>query len=163
MSKKDDGKDDGKNEHERKKRVHTNLDYYNSLYQRKRPKLPLSTQEFRFSVLRPDHDDRVNLGGILESAEWRDEGTFSNLNAIPVLRGQVVLRKPNLSDPLNALDIHDGHVIKCQVNWGGRWKELWRMRIIRSTLSIADGTWTLELADDLQLISKSTYDYKFVK
>lgn len=168
MSKSDDkkkgGGKSGKDENQEKKKVRTDLAYYNSIWGVKLPDFPLATQEFRFTVLRPDvkRDPKMNIDGLVETVEWRDEGTFDNINSIPVLRGTVQLRKPHPSDPsLRDLEIHDGHVIKCQVNWGGRWKEVWQMRIQKTTVAMADGAWTLELADDLQLLSRSMYDYKF--
>jgi hypothetical protein len=152
----------GQGENERKKPIRTNLKYYNSLWGVKKPAFPLATQEFRFNVLRPDRGDKPPITSLVESCEWRDEGTLDNLNAIPVLRGTMQLRKPHPDDPIKPVKIHDGHVVRCQVNWGGRWKELWRMRIITESISISDGAWSFEMADDLQLISRSTYDFEYV-
>jgi hypothetical protein len=143
-------------------RIHTNLSYYNSLWGIKKPAFPLGSQEFRWAALATDKRPRLDISNIVESCEWRDEGTFDNLNAIPVLRGSLTLRKPHPDELPKDLDLHDGNVIRCQVNWGGRWKEVWRMRVQKETVNVFDGGWTFELADDLQLASRSEYDYSFV-
>lgn len=158
----------GAQEHKEEKPIRTNAGYYNRVYGRDTPDLLLAGQEFRFRLARKDFGDVVPIDGLVEMMEWRDEGTAStiagaNINIIPVLRGTATLRKPAPTDPLSKLTIRDGHVIRCDVKWGGNWKDVWEMRIQTGTISVADGAWSFDLADDLALASKSSYDYKFAK
>lgn len=135
--------------------------YLNRIWQRDKDPLPLNSQEFQFKVIRPDRTD-FDIGPLIESAEWRDEGTFDNINSIPVLRGTISMRRPAPDDPHHGeVVIHDGYRLKCKVRWGGDWREIWEMRIQQSTIDIADGSWSFECADDLNLLSKSIYNYKF--
>lgn len=141
--------------------VRTDARYYARIYDNQAPTLQLADQDFRFIILRPDRTN-FPITALVESAEWRDEGnSLGFLNEIPVLRGEMTLRKPAYSDPLSKIQITDGYVVLCQVNWGGRWRECWRMRIQQTATGVGDGTLTLTLADDLALLAKSRYDYKF--
>lgn len=135
--------------------------YLKRIWGRDKDPLPLNAQEFKFKIIRPDRTD-FDLGPLIESVEWRDEGTFDNINSIPVLRGTISLRKPSPEDPQHGnVVIHDGYLVRCKVRWGGDWRELWEMRIQQTTVDVADGSWSLECADDLMLLSKSSYNYSF--
>ena len=156
----DKGKGKGKDEAERKKPIRVDARYYDKLWERKLEALRLDEQEFRYKLIRPGSVN-VHLDNVVESCEWRDEGTPGQINTIPVLRGSMTIREPHPDDPFSKIEIRDGYVIRCSVKWGGEWKELWEMRILKTTSGVADGTLTLELADDMILLSKSVYNFSF--
>lgn len=122
---------------------------------------PINRQEFRFRAIRPDIDN-IDISGLVVSAEWRDEGTVDNLNAVPVLRGTLTLIKPSIDQLSADIHIQDGHRIRCDVRWAGQWIHLWEMRIITPSIQVQDGNWTFELNDDMVLASlnEGTFRYR---
>lgn len=151
----------GKGRKEAKAKAQQRTDYM-KVYGDKAEPFHLNDQEFRFTLLRRDLGD-INIDRLVETAEWRDEGTEEALNTIPVLRGTIGLRKPHPDTPDAAITINEGHVIKCDVKWGTRWQETWRMRIQKPSLGWTDGSWSFELADDLVLLSQSRADFRYVR
>lgn len=132
---------------------------YLDLYGSKRPPLRLEDQEFRFTLVRPERkkNKRLPLKGVIESIEWRDEGNEFNLNTVPVLRGSMSLRDAK------GMYIKDGHIVECDVRWGGEWEPYFAMRIELPRSSPLDGTQTFDLADDLILATRSTGTFSFQK
>lgn len=153
-SKKKSGRD------EAKKKNRQRTDYF-KVYGRPDAPLELNDQEFRLTALRRDLGN-IPIDRLTESFEWRDEGTEDGLNTIPVLRGSLTLRKPHPDSPGGDVEINPGHIIRCEVRWGGRWMEVWRMRIQKPTVSL-DGGWTHELADDLILAAESEASFRYVR
>lgn len=119
----------------------------------------LNSQEFRFTAIRPGVGN-LNLDEILETVEWRDEGTARNLNTIPVLRGTATWRRPDSGGLL----FGEGHRVRCEVKWLGRWKPLWEMRVLKAPeVRVEDDTMSAELGDDLILASKSSGRFRYVE
>lgn len=144
-------------------RLRTN---FPATYGRQRDPMRLDDQEFRFTVMRPEiskaksfpFDDR------LEQVEWRDEGTDRNLNTIPVLRGTITWRADDEDLDQGTVDIRDGHQVRCEVKWLGKWEPLWQMRIVAPPqVAVESGATTAELADDLVLASKSQGTFRYRK
>lgn len=128
------------------------------LYKDKRPDLPLGKFEFRFVVLRAKNKKltkfrRIEISDQVESCNWLDEGV--------VLTGQVVVRTPEHDRDHSA--VRDGDMIKCEVRWGGKWREIWRMRVWASSETISDGTVTLDLYDDLRNLEVSKISVEYTK
>lgn len=124
------------------------------VFGRETPDFDLDSQEFRFTGLLSD-GSRVDLGGLLESVEWKDEGSVWNVNTITSMTGTITYRK---GDPLLGATtvLQAGNRIRCDVKWHGRWQHLWEMRIqTPPQVAVEDGTATAQLADDLQLASRS--------
>lgn len=126
------------------------------------PPLQLNEQEFRLTALRPDFGN-ISIDSLVESFEWTDgsDDALADLNAFVVLTGQITLRKPNPDQPGATINLNDGHVIRCEVRWGGQWTEVWRMRIWKPGLSVSDGAWTFDLSDDMRLLGDSRDDWSY--
>lgn len=126
------------------------------LYRRKLQPFDLATQDFRATLIRDDvpRARLVNIDGLIETLEWRYEP------GNPVLLGTMTTRRDVLSG--GGLRIHDGHVLRLQVRWGGKWRELWRMRLRDSQPSLRDQT-TWGLADDLALLQESDDWFHYTK
>lgn len=127
------------------------------IYRRRREPFDLSTQEFRVHLLRPDVP--VNRGrvlpidGAVETLEWRWEP------GNPTLLGTLTLERDELG---GGVKVHDGHVLRLQVRWGGKWRELWRMRL-RDGQETIQGQMRWELADDSMILQESTDWWHFTK
>jgi hypothetical protein len=95
--------------------------------------------EFRFVVAGKILDN-------VESCSWDDN------NAI--MRGQLVTRDQEFDrTPPPAIDI--GTVVRCDVDQGGGFSELWRMRVSDPQLTVSDQQHTFTLANDLDLLLRS--------
>lgn len=129
-------------------------------YARDQPPLRLAEQEFRVTALRPGLG-ALSLDGIAETVEWTDgsDDPGGDLNDFVVMTGQLTIRRPLDRD----ITLKNGHVIKLDVQWGGKWTEVWRMRVWDTDESAgSDGTWTLDLSDDMRQlgISRDNWRYK---
>lgn len=125
------------------------------LYRRKVEPLHLSSQEFRCQLIRNDRPKArvVNIDGVVETLEWRYEA------GNPVLVGTLTTRKDRLG---GGVFMHDGHVLRLQVRWGGKWRELWRMRLRDGNATLQD-TATWALADDMAILQESTDYFHYTK
>ena len=123
--------------------------------------LRLNEQRFRFTLRRPDFDDELDIGPYLEQCEWRDEGSEDDVNAIPILRGSITLRKPHAKQ--TPMVIRDGHLIMCEVFWYAQWRPLWEMRLTQERVTVEDGTWSWELADDMLMLAGSNGSVTYKK
>lgn len=124
--------------------------------------LRLNEQVFRITALRPGLGN-LNIDPYVETVEWTDgtEDPTGDLNDYTILTGTLTLRKPTPDQGGAKLDLRDGHVIKCDVQWGGQWREVWRMRIWHPSISLPDGAWGFELSDDLRLLNASEDDFRY--
>lgn len=125
------------------------------LYQRRLQPFDISSQEFRARLIRNDFPrSRIsNIDGLIETLEWRYEA------GNPVLLGTMSIHQDKLG---GGLKIHDGHVLQLQVRWGGKWREVWRMRLRDGGESLQDQmTW--ELADDMAILQESDDYWHFTK
>lgn len=131
-------------------------------YLRPTADVSLGQQEFRLTARRPDLGD-IPIDSLVESVEWRDEGGSEDTNSLPLLRGTLSLRRPARSQLGAQIQINDGHLIDCDVRWGGAWQPLWQMRVTTPQYGLGDGTWQFDLNDDLWQLAKSDDDFKFKK
>lgn len=126
------------------------------LYQRRLQPFDLDSQEFRTTLIRADAPhpaQQINIDGLIETLEWRYEA------GNPVLLGTMVMQQ---GVPGGAVKIHDGHVLRLQVRWGGKWREIWRMRLRDGKPSLR-GQMTWDLADDMILLQESTDYFHYTK
>lgn len=61
-----------------------------------------------------------------------------------------------------------GGVVVCQVGYGNTYTNVWAMRVVpgydttaSETVTLSDGTWTLNLADDLWQMAQTVADFKY--
>jgi hypothetical protein len=131
------------------------------------PDLQLNEQEFRLVLIRPEPLPKLRIDRLCESFEWRDEGAEDNSNISPILQGTLTLKKPPTDQKGAHLAIKDGYQVRCDVRWGGRWREVWQMRIQSrgeepwANLSVTDRTWTFTLRDDLWLAMQGEATFHF--
>lgn len=131
-----------------------------------------------------------DLSKVVTGATWGEE--FSNAvlaaSTMPIqfpLTGTLTLSKPSLlqyaslmppflSANVDATNHTDqfgalGVVIIASVGYGGSWVPVWAMRVApgqngaAEEVDLSDGSWTLQLADDLYTVGLSQQDWKFTK
>ncbi len=124
------------------------------LYQRQIAPIDLSTQEFRARLIRANlPGPPLDIDGIITSLEWRA------IAGDPVLQGTLALQVPDIGPPPV---VQEGHVLQLSVLWGGKWREVWRMRLYDQNKSIAD-TQSFELADSGRILQESIDTWHFTK
>ena len=130
-------------------------------------------------------DGPLDITTLCDSVSWQDNSTddLKNINTQAAMTGQVTLKKPALRQynkllppALSARVVHGvdrfgalGVVVIAQLGYGNRYMNLWAMRVtpgfgsdIAESISLADGSWTLTLTDDLWTIAQSVADFKYV-
>lgn len=129
----------------------------------------------------------LDLSPLVAQLTWQDQSAdlLSLTNIMPELTGSIQLYKPTLSQykkligPLLAATVDAGThssrfgalgvQVICSVGYGKTFTPLWAMRSTTSTggdaeaINLEDGTWTLNLADDLFQLGLSLDDFKFTK
>ena len=126
--------------------------YYNA----RAGELSIDSQEFRTLLLRqdvPKASRSLPIDGLCENIEWRAEP------GDPVLQGTVTMRMPDAGGPVK---IHEGHVLKLDVRWGGVWREVWRMGMYDEAKTIG-GDRTYQLFDDGRRLQESEDIWHFTK
>ncbi len=124
------------------------------LYRRQVAPIDLSTQQFRLRLIRANTVDSIlDVDGLVTSVEWRA------VAGDPVLQGTVAFQIPDIGPNPK---IQEGHVLQLSVLWGGKWREVWRMRLYDQKKSIAD-TQTFELADSGRILQESSDTWHFTK
>lgn len=92
----------------------------------------------------------------VENCTW-DDGA-PNRGAVTI--GSLTLRDPAYGlKPLVTVD--EGDRVRCEVNAGAGWKPLWTMRVSSPQLSVYQRQRTYQLANDLDLLDRSTDDFIF--
>lgn len=123
-------------------------------YKYRYPEIDLASQEFRAIMLRPDiKNGTLNVDGLATTIEWRSDAGSA------VLTGSMILQEPHAGGTVH---IHDGHMLRLDVRWGGKWRELWRMRLDNGQRQLSGG-WTFDLADDMQILQENEDDWHFTK
>jgi hypothetical protein len=146
----------GKGRTERRKsakgRAHT--PYLARYYAHRRAPRPAQDYEFELTLLRGKGAKALNLDTVAESFEWVDEQA--------ALSGNVQLRRPDPADPAS-LPVARGHRIRCRVRWRGHstWYTLWTMRCAAPQVQVDAGTVSVDLKDDLDLLSRSRLNWAF--
>lgn len=124
------------------------------LWRELRSPVDLNQQAFRAMLLRADNQVKIaDIDGSVMNLDWRyDPGD-------PVMHGTLSVKPPTTGPKIS---IHDGHVLRLDLLWGGRWRELWRMRLANSSTAL-DGTKTFDLNDDAILLQENEYYWHFTK
>jgi hypothetical protein len=92
----------------------------------------------------------------VEDASW-DDGA-PNRGAVTV--GSLTIRDPAYGQR-PTITVDEGDRVRCEVNAGAGFKELWEMRVATPRLSAYQRQRTYTLANDLDLLDRSTDDFIF--
>lgn len=154
-------------------------------YGRAEPDVELFKQRFKITAYVGGVP--TDISGLLEQFTWKETSgdVFSAANTQFPLTGSMQLRKPALRQYGTLVaSLFDatvskngvsrfgalGTVITCQVGYGKSFTSLWAMRVQPTadageaeSVTLADGTWSLQLADDLVKASETVDDFKFTK
>lgn len=149
-------------------RLHSNFDFA-GYYRYDQPAIRLNEYEFYFELRASGR--KIDISGLVEIVTWKDESadTLALVNMQPILTGTMQLRKPKPEEGLPSPDIGIGDVVVCYYGFGSHFHPLWVMRVSpgdsgdAQSLEMADGAWTLTLADDLVLVGRSLDDFTFKK
>lgn len=106
-------------------------------------------------MTKPNLRDYKKLGGLVFPGPG--ESFTARMNSLGVGEG---------SAPPGAV----GSVIICQVGYGNSYTNIWAMRVVpgydsgvSETVTLSDGSWTLNLADDLWAMAQTVADFKYTK
>jgi hypothetical protein len=108
---------------------------------------------FRLILIRPGLAN-LELDEVVESWDWTDDGS--------VLSGSLTLMRPNPEDP-GSLPIGVGQRVRCQVRWAGGRYTLWEMRCGTPQIDSGESQVTVELRDDMALLSRTRRSWSFRK
>ncbi len=115
------------------------------------PTRPNLLQSYRWRFWAVRGSSRVQLHGI-ESVTWDD--------ANAILTGTVTLRDMPYGIATQ-LQVDEGDQIACEVDSGGGFSELWKMRISSPDVTVKERQRTYQLANDLDLLNRSDSDWYF--
>ena len=117
--------------------------------------LNLGLQEFRVTVLRAKQQT-LHLDDLVEGISWTEPADSA------ITTGEVRYRKPATGSELH---IRPGDQVRVDYSaWGQKqWKKLWTMRAYEPSATLADGTRSISLANDLLLLSRSIDDFNYSK
>lgn len=118
-----------------------------------RPDL-LQFYDFRFFAMRSGYDD-TQLHNV-EQVGW-DDGA-PNRGAVTI--GQLTLRDPSYGESAH-ITVGEGDRVRCEVNAGSGFQELWTMRVSQPQLSAYARQRSYSLANDIDLLDRSTDDFVF--
>ena len=139
----------------------------------------------RIRVLARTADGPLDISELCDGVSWQDRSSddLKNINTQAAMTGSITLKKPALRQynkllppALSARVVHGvdrmgalGVVVIAQVGYGNHYLNLWAMRVtpgfdsdVAESISLADGSWTLTLTDDLWSIAQSVADFKYV-
>lgn len=111
--------------------------------------MPVGEDRWRLTADRGATRPRLRLDSMVESFDWDD--------STAVLTGSMTLKLPP-----RKIDLTHGHLVICEhARGGGRFREVWRMRISAPNAD-ATGGYQLTLSDDMALLqaSKDDFDYR---
>lgn len=108
---------------------------------------------FELTLLRPRRPS-LSLDRYCEDFEWNESSSE--------MTGSLHLRRPDPEKPAS-LPIERGHRVRCRVRWEGAWYELWTMRCKPPKVAPEEGSVTVELADDMDLVKRGRRDWSFRK
>lgn len=123
-------------------------------YRRRLPDITPGDFDFELALLPGRGLPPRRIDTVCESFEWNDAG--------PVLDGSISLRRPDPDSPAS-LPVGRGMLVRCRVNWKGRWYELWRMRCGVPETDVAAGAISVPLSDDLAGLSRDERQWAFRK
>lgn len=123
-----------------------------SYYRNRLPDVAPGEFDFEVTLLRGQGKAPLSLDRVTESIEWVDEEA--------VLQGSIVFRRPGGPD---SLPVGSGHRVRLRVRWAGRWYELWTMRVSMPEVDKGEGSVSVDLLDDLDLLRRDERDWNFRK
>lgn len=148
----------GQRERRKSHRGRTRLPDLRKAYRFRRSPVEAGKFEFRFTLVGArgpgGATHAIPLDRLLTEASWTDESS--------TLNGSMTVQRPDPADP-NSLRIAKGHRVACSVHWGGRWRPLWVMRVQDAPVDPITGLYTLELTDDLILLTRNRRDWTYRK
>ena len=138
----------------------------------------------RIRVVARTADGPIDITTLCDGVSWQDQSTdnLANINTQAAMTGSITLKKPALRQydkllppALSARVVHGtdrfgalGVVVIAQVGYGRHYMNLWAMRVspgdtssAAETITLADGSWSLNLADDLWTMAQSVADFKY--
>ena len=138
----------------------------------------------RVRVVARTVDGTVDISKLCDGVNWAEQSTddLANINTQAAMVGSITLKKPALrqynkllppalsarvvngADRFGAL----GVVVIAQLGYANHYMNLWAMRVgpgynadAAETVTMSDGSWTLELADDLWTMAQTVADFKY--
>lgn len=138
----------------------------------------------RVRVVARTVDGNIDISKLCDNVSWQDEssGDLRNINTQAAMSGSITLHKPALRQyakllpPVFSARVVDGVdrwgalgvVVICQVGYGKHFTNLWAMRVTpgyntgtAETVTLSDGSWTLNLTDDLWTLAQTVADFKY--
>lgn len=142
----------GRAEYQASKRSRERRPNLADIYRHRLPDFEPGEFDFELMLIR-GNGLPIRLDKVSESVEWRDEQA--------VLQGSMTCRRPIADDP-RSLPIGRGNRVRCRVRVpGGRWTELWQMRVLTPEVDPAEGVVSFELLDDLDLVRRTERDRNY--
>lgn len=142
----------GQHERRRSHSGRTRLPDVRALYRHQREPIEAGNFEYGFTLLGRTH--AVPLGKLVEGASWADESA--------TLTGSLVVRRPDPEVP-SSLIIAKGDRVRCSVQWRGRFRRLWTMRVQDPSTDPVNGTVSFDLIDDLIMLTRNRRDWMLRK
>lgn len=138
----------------------------------------------RVRVVARTADGNIDISSLCDGVTWSDESTDSlaNINTQAAMVGSLTLKKPPLRQynkllppafsarVVNGVDRFGplGVVVIAQLGYGSHYMSLWAMRVVpgpgagtAESITLADGSWTLTLADDLFTMAQTVADFRY--
>lgn len=145
-------KGDGRDQYRRTASARARRPNLSRYYARKMSKITPGEYVFHLDLL--TGRQVIRLDETVASFEWVDEDA--------ILTGSMTLHRP---DPAkrSSLPIGRGMRVRCRVKTGGRLYELWTMRTEPPEVQVEDGTVSVALKDDMELVTRSRRHYVFRK
>lgn len=140
----------------------------------------------RVRVVARTADGTVDISKLCTGVDWSDQSSddLKNINTQAAMVGTMTLQKPALRQyakllppPLSARVVNGvdrmgalGVVVIAQIGYGAHFMNLWAMRVVpgydantAESVTLADGSWSLTLADDLFTMAQTVADFKYTK
>lgn len=117
-------------------------------YRHRLPDVQAGHSDFAITLVRGKGVESLRLDRMTEAIDWGDEAGEG------ALRGSAVFRRPQVDDP-SSLPIGRAHRIRLTVRWNEVLHQLWEMRCGPPEVSPSDGTVSVELSDDMSVLSRT--------
>jgi hypothetical protein len=115
------------------------------------PPLTPGDFDFELAVRLASGTPWLNIDALTQTIEWSEQ------EATP--GATVTLARPEIDDP-SSMPVQSGMDVRLRTRWEGSWYTLWTMRAENPQES-GDGTATVALLDDLDLVRRSERDFIF--
>ena len=138
----------------------------------------------RVRVVARTVDGNIDISTLCDGVNWSDDSNddLANINTQAAMTGSITLKKPALRQynkllpPVFSARVVNGTdrwgalgvVVIAQIGYGSHYMNMWAMRVgpgynsdVGESISLADGSWTLNLADDLWTLAQTVADFKY--